>query len=179
MIAGLILLGITAAGVASSAYGAHKAGKAAEDAGKKTEAERQIEAEAASVVTGVDRDAIETQISQGATPIGGAIAAQQTGIAQQEIAGGGGTGIPGQVSGRTASLQRQLAAEGSKGLAQVATGAQKLGEEKGQLAEERKLALLGESANLARLRKDRVAALKAQEADEEKATKLGSKKACA
>jgi hypothetical protein len=163
MIAALILAGIATAGIISSAVGAKKAKKAAEEAGRKTSAERKIEAEAASVVTGVDRADIETQISQGATPIGGAIAAQQQDIAQQDIAAGGGTGVPGQVSGRTAALQRQLAVEGSMGLAQVATGAQRIGEEKAQVGEERKLALLGESANLARLRKDRVAALRAQQ----------------
>ena len=164
MFAALILAGIATAGIASSVYGAHKAGKAAEDAGKKTSAEKALEAEAASIVTGVDRADIETKISQGATPIGAAIAAGQGDIAQESLAGGGGTGIPGAVSGRTAALQRQLAAEGSKGLAQVAMGAQQMGEEGAQLREERKLALMGEAGNLGRLREDRVAALRGQQA---------------
>ena len=149
-----LLVGMAIASAGASAYGAYKASEAGKEAAKKTSAEKNLEAEAASMVTGVDRAEVESQISQAATPIGAAIEAQQRDIEQEALMGGAAAGTPGAFTGRAAALKQQLAQEGGQALAQAAMGAQQAGEQKAQIGEERKLALMGELASLGRTRKN-------------------------
>ena len=156
----LALTALTLASAGLTTAGAIKAGKAAKEAATPTDAEIALQEDAESIITSVDRAATDTAISQGAVPIASAIAGQQQEIAQQTLGGTGGGGVPGGVSGRAAALQRNLARQGSEGIADVALGAQRTAEEKGLMAAERKTAALGDVASLSRTRKGQ--ALQAQ-----------------
>lgn len=155
-----ILGAVAVAGIGATAYGSYKAGKAADAASKKTQAEKDLESEVDSMVTGVDRADVEGMVDQATTPVAGAIAAGQTQTSQDILAAEGGGGAPSAIAGRAAALKTQLAQEGSGAVAQAALGAQQIAEQKGLLREEQKLAGREALAGLGRQRKN--AALQGQ-----------------
>ena len=108
-----ILGAIAVAGIGASAYSAHKASQAAKAAAKKTGAEKALEEEVNSMVTGVDRASVEGAIDQATSPIAGAITTGQQQVSQDVLAQEGGGGAPSQYAGRAAVLKQQLAEEGS------------------------------------------------------------------
>jgi hypothetical protein len=149
----IIMAAIATAGIATSAYSAHKASEAGEAAGRRTDEERSLEEDVDTMVTGVDRADVEDAVSQATTPIAGAVAAGQQKIGQDILAQEGGGGAPSQYAGRAAVLQQQLAKEGSGAVAQAALGAQLTAEQKGLLLQEQKMAARTDLAALSRQRK--------------------------
>ena len=156
-----ILATVLAAGALGAGAGAHTAGKAAKEAAKPTPAEKELKKQVSAIQTGVDPAAVDTAISQAATPIGSAIQAQQQNILQQGMTEGDVTGA----GGRTAALQRQLTREASEGVAQAALGARA---QEAQAALVRGEPQLGGKAQLAGLAVERgrtAAGLKAAKAE--------------
>lgn len=167
-----ILAGVAVAGIGATAYGAYKSGKAADAASEKTQAEKDLESEVDSMVTGVDRADVEGMVDQATAPIAGSVAAGQTQTSQDILAAEGGGGAPSAIAGRAAALKTQLAREGGGAVAQAALGAQQIAEQKGLLREEQKLAGREALAGLSRQRKN--AALQGQLASSQMIGGIGS-----
>jgi len=148
-----ILASIAVVGIGTSIYAAHQSKKAGEEAAQKTGAEKDLEEQVNSMVTGVDRADVEGMVDQATTPIAGAVAAGQTQISQDVLASEGGGGAPSAYSGRAAVLKQQLANEGGGAVAQAALGAQQIAEQKSLLREEAKTAGMTDLASLGRQRK--------------------------
>lgn len=152
-ISAAILTTMAVAGVGATISGGSAAKTAGKEAAKTTGSEQKLLDLAGSMVTGVDRADVERQISQATTPIAGSIAAGQQNIAQDVLATEGGGGAPSRYAGRAAALQAQLAQGGANSLAQAATQAQQIGEQKGLIREEQRASIMAQNAQLARQRK--------------------------
>lgn len=152
-ISAAILGTMAVAGIGLAASGGSDAKAAGKEAAKTTGAEQNLLDLADAMVTGVDRADVERQISQATTPIAGSIAAGQQNIAQDVLATEGGGGAPSRYAGRAAALRAQLAQGGANSLAQAATQAQQIGEQKGLIREEQRASIMAQNSQLARQRK--------------------------